>query len=105
MTIRWLRLDLTVAVCAAAVVLGSLLHIQSAHAEAFGEIGQVGEFGPGIGQFTYPTDLAVDPKNNDVYVLDEPKGERPGVGPESFRIQMFKPPLSPHETPAGHVEI
>ncbi|HXB65696.1 MAG TPA: hypothetical protein VNV42_12575 [Solirubrobacteraceae bacterium] len=91
--------------CAAAVAVGALAHAQSVRAEAFGELGYAGEFGSGAGQFTYPTDLAVDSGNNDVYVLDEPGGEGPGPGPTSFRVQMFKSPLSPHQAPSGHVEV
>jgi hypothetical protein len=100
---RWIRPAMATLLCM--VVGGPLVHAQSVRAEAFGELGHVGEFGSSAGQFTYPTDLAVDTENNDVYVLDEPGAETPGMGPESFRVQMFKPPLTPHEAPSGQVEI
>jgi PKD repeat protein len=102
--IRRLRLEVASTICVAAVALSSLAQAGAARAEV-GEIGQVGGFGPSLGHFTYPTDLAVDTENNNAYVLDEPGGERPGKGPASFRVQMFKPPLSADEAPAGHVEI
>lgn len=66
---------------------------QSASADAFGEIGQAGSFGTASGQFSFPTDLAVDPADNSVYVLDEPEGTQPGVGPSHFRIQKFSASL------------
>jgi len=92
MSIGLSRTSASFAACVAAVVLSLLLFARPAHGEAFGELGQVGSFGTGLGEFQWPGDLAVDPTDNSVYVADEPQrlgSERPGAGPASFRIQKF----------------
>lgn len=76
-----------------AVVLCTFLTL-SAGADEFGELGRVGSFGEGTnGEFTYPSDMVVNPENNDVYVLDEPGATHIGAGPLSFRIQEFSQSL------------
>lgn len=61
-----------------------------ARAETYGELAIAGKFGTEKGKFKWPAAVAADPTdNNSVYVLDEPAGEVPGMGPTSFRIQKF----------------
>jgi len=93
--------------------LSMLVGASAARAAAFGELGRVGEFGSGLQQFTWPSDLAVDPTDNSVYVLDEPDATRPGPGPSSFRVQKFNSSLgapvagvsipTPEETAGQHL--
>jgi hypothetical protein len=86
----------------ATVLLLSLSSVSVARGSAYGELGQVGGFGQSSGQFTYPSDLAVDPTDNSVYVLDEPAAGEPGAGPPTFRIQKFAAGLG---APVAHAEI
>lgn len=78
----------------------SYLGTPSAHAEALEELKRVGQFGKGLGEFTYPTGLAVDQEDNSVFVIDEPEGTAPGVEgagnePANFRLQKFSAALTP----------
>lgn len=80
-----------------ALLLAPLFLAGSAHADAFGELGQVGKFGKGASEFTYPTGLAVDQEDNSVFVVDEPEGQAPGVvanAPANFRLQKFSAALA-----------
>jgi DNA-binding beta-propeller fold protein YncE len=74
-----------------------------ARGAAFGELAQGGGFGSGSGQFSYPSDVAVDSTDNSVFVLDEPGAEQRGVGPESFRIQKFE--AANLKTPVASVSV
>jgi hypothetical protein len=74
-----------------AIFLLSLMFVSSAWA-SFGEVAKVGGFGAGPGEFEYPSGLAVDQTNNDVFVMDEPAGESLGIA-SSYRIQEFSPSL------------
>jgi PKD repeat protein len=68
----------------------SLASAGPVYAGGFGEIGQVGSFGSGEGEFKYPIDVAADSgENNDVFVIDSPEGFEPA----EVRIQKFEPPL------------
>ena len=88
---------------------GTLLPASAARAEAFGEIGKVGQLGTGPGEFKVPSGLAVDPTDNSVYVVDAngPSDENDfGFQPE-FRVQKFASTLGAPvakvtlDTPAG----
>ena len=61
-----------------------------ARAAAFGELGQVGEFGKGPGQFSWPMNIAVDTAEESVFVVDSPEGR---YGVESLRLQKFSSAL------------
>jgi hypothetical protein len=79
-----------VLVAATMALLGYAVDATSAHADAFGELGKVGEFGKGAGQFHWPIDLAVDPdEGNSVFVVDSPEGTFPGPEPAHVRVQEF----------------
>jgi hypothetical protein len=83
-------------ILALAALALALTHVAPAHAEAYGEIARVGEFGTGPGQFHWPSAVAADPEEgNTVFVVDEPEGSAGGMGPASFRIQKFSPNLAP----------
>lgn len=85
------------------VVIAATVGSEDAQAAAFGELAQVGSFGAGsAGEFSWPSDMAVDTSNNSVYVLDEPGAVRSGGGPSSFRIQKFSASLG---TPVASVTI
>ena len=75
------------------VAIFSLSLFAASAGASFGELAKVGAFGVGAGEFYFPTGLAVDPETNDVFVVDEPGSEWPGIGPSSFRIQEFSPSL------------
>lgn len=80
--------------------------VAPAHAESLGELGKVGEFGQGAGQFHYPTDLAVDPDEaNSVFVLDEPESKKPGGIAEKARVQKFESTSGGPVGPKASVEI
>ncbi|MCL2770540.1 MAG: PKD domain-containing protein, partial [Solirubrobacterales bacterium] len=83
------------------VVVGWSWWAVSASAAKLGEIAQVGGFGSAPGQFSYPTDLAADPADNSVYVLDEPGAEESGPN-AVFRIQKFSASLG---APVASVEV
>jgi hypothetical protein len=78
----------SIAVCSSLVLC--LWFSALARGAAFGELAQGGGFGIGAGQFSYPSDIAVDSTDNGVFVLDEPGAEQRGIGPTSFRIQKFE---------------
>jgi hypothetical protein len=87
------------ALCAMAVT--SLCCAAGAQAATLGEIAQVGGFGTGPGQFSWPSDVAVDSADNSVFVLDEPGASERGPN-AVFRIQKFNQGLG---APVGSVEI
>lgn len=86
----WSMAGAVVLAIVSVAVGNGLTAASAAAAEAPGEIGQVGSFGEGEGQFQWPTQIAVDPTDNSVYVLDDPTSPttRPKVE-TSVRIQKF----------------
>lgn len=89
-------------IAAAVSAFGCTLVAGQAQGAAFGELRKVGTFGPELEHFTWPSDLAVDPADNSVYVLDDPGAEHPGPGPSSFRVQKFDSSLG---APVASVSI
>jgi hypothetical protein len=104
--VMWMRSmqvrEAFVAVAFALVVsLCTAAGVRAATLGELGEVAAVGGFGAGPGQFTYPSDVAVDPTDNSVYVLDEPHAPEPGPN-ATFRIQKFDVGLG---APVASVEI
>lgn len=89
MSTRLTWIHLPALVCIATLTLLCLAQVAPAGAATYGELGKTGSFGEALGQFDYPSALAVDQTDNSVYVLDEPGASERGAGPTSFRIQKF----------------
>jgi PKD repeat protein len=92
------------AACAASLIaaLFSVTYAAPVHASGLGEIGQVGAFGSGEGEFEYPIDVAADSgEKNDVFVIDSPEG----FEPTEVRIQKFEPPLRQSSKPVATAKV
>ncbi len=93
------RTTLNMLTAVVVALLGCAVNTPSARAEAFGEIGKLGKFGKGPGEFYWPIDLAVDPEEaNTVFVVDDPEGADPRSGEpisgvDDLRVQKFEATL------------